>query len=396
MDLRGATRRVGRADALLLSAALWFVAKFLRFAFPPLFPTFRDSFGVSNTVLGAAFTALMVVYAAMQFPAGALADRVGAARVVAGGALLTAAAALGVGLSGTFSAVVVGMVLIGLGTGVHKTVSMDLLASIHPERTGRALGFLDTVGTLGGAAASAAVVAALAAPRYGWGAVFVAAGVAGTVLAVCLLRRVPKRETAPDAGPLPIRDYAALFADRRLVAFVASTLLFSATYNGAVAFLPTYLATAGGLTEAGAGALYSTLFLASLVQPVTGEAADRFGAFPTLLATGSVLALGVAALVALGPGGALPLGVAVVVFGLGSHGYRPVRGAYLMAELPPRVAGGGLGAVRTLLTGAGALAPAAVGVLADAFGFRVAFGALAASAAAAAVLTAGLYATREW
>ena len=32
-------RRLGRFDALLLTSLIWFLAKFVRYAFPPLFVT---------------------------------------------------------------------------------------------------------------------------------------------------------------------------------------------------------------------------------------------------------------------------------------------------------------------------------------------------------------------
>ena len=78
--------------------------------------------------------------------------------------------------------------------------------------------------------------------------------------------------------------------------------------------------------------------------------------------------------------------MAVVAFGLGSHGFRPVRGSYLVSVIPESVAGGTLGVVRTLIMGAGALAPATVGYLSDAVGFGVAFLALAMSMTGAVVV----------
>ena len=57
------------------------------------------------------------------------------------------------------------------------------------------------------------------------------------------------------------------------------------------------------------------------------------------------------------------------------------------------VLGGGAAVVRSRLSGAGALAPAAVGVVADAAGFRLAFALLAGSMGLAAAVAAGLWAT---
>jgi fucose permease len=50
-------------------------------------------YGVSNTQLGLVFAGLMLGYAAMQFPSGALADRLGTVAAVTGGAVVAAAGA---------------------------------------------------------------------------------------------------------------------------------------------------------------------------------------------------------------------------------------------------------------------------------------------------------------
>nr|WP_234402798.1 hypothetical protein [Halarchaeum acidiphilum] len=62
-------RRLRSLDALAATAAIWFLAKSLRYAFPPLFGTLSARYGVSNATLGLAFTAMMLVYALCQFPA---------------------------------------------------------------------------------------------------------------------------------------------------------------------------------------------------------------------------------------------------------------------------------------------------------------------------------------
>ena len=410
-------RGLVRFDALLLAAAIWFLAKFLRYAFPPLFPAFVGEFGVSNATLGAAFTAMMTVYAVMQFPSGALADRVGAVAVVVGGAVVAAVGALALAVPVPFVALVGAMLLVGLGTGAHKTVAVRLLSRTYPARTGRALGVLDTFGAFGGVVAPAAVVAVSSgvfAAVTNWHGVFLAGGVVGLSLAVLFAVRAPRRVPPPAAAgedTTDVRAYLRLFRDRRFSAFVGVTLAFSFAYNGVVAFLPLYLTTAGGVQPATASGVYSLLFLVSLVQLLTGDLSDRVGRLPVIGATLTVAALASAGLVVLASpelvtlGAAEPFGfdvatkpaafaVLAVLFGLGSHGFRPVRGAYLSAVIPESVAGGGLGVVRTLLMGAGAVAPVVVGWLADTAGFRVAFGLLAGAMTLAALL-AGLTALLE-
>jgi MFS family permease len=403
-------RRFARFDALVATALVWFLGKFLRYAFPPLFGTIGSTYGVSRTVLGSAFTALMLVYALMQFPSGLLADRLGSVRVITAGALVTAAGAVALAVDTPLWALVGAMALVGAGTGTYKTVGVSLLARAYPRGTGRALGVFDTFGTFGGAAAPAAVVLASAAPGVlgaPWRTLFLVAGVVGVGLAVAFARVAPRR--LPDGpaaaatgdgddgrgdGSVPLSAYVALFRDRRFTLFVVVTICFSFTYNGAVAFLPLYLTEETAVSAATANLLFSALFVVSLVQLVTGEASDRFGVEPILALTLAVATAGMVAVLAFSAtGGALVLGGAVVLLGLGAHGYRPVRGAYMMEVTPESVAGGSLGVVRTLLMVAGAVSPAVVGFLSETAGFTVAFQLLAAALVAATALTLVLWAT---
>lgn len=408
----GVRRRVARLDALAVTALVWFVGKFLRYAFPPLFGTLGAAYGVSRTALGAAFSGFMLVYAAMQFPSGVLADRVGPVAVLAAGGLVTAAGAFAVVLEAPFAVLAGAMVLLGAGTGTYKTVSVNVLSGVYPARTGRVLGAFDTLGSLAGAAAPAAVVVAgLTVPGGPWRTLFLAGGLATLALVGGLRWRIPRRlggdrQSRPD-GPArratppnatdggfagSVRRYVGLFARPRLGAFVVVTVLFGFAYNGLVAFLPLYLVTETGLSPATANLLFGALFVASFVQLATGEASDRVGVVPVLVGTLALATAGVGAVLALSPGaGPFALCGAVVAAGLGAHGFRPVRGAYLMGLLPGGVAGGGLGAVRSLLMAAGAVGPAVVGYLSETAGFGVAFGALALALAGATGVTAALW-----
>ena len=407
MDLR----RLVDYDVLVLTSLIWFLGKFLRYAFPPLFEPLQVSYGVSNAAVGAAFSGFMAVYALMQFPSGAVADRIGAVRVIAVGAGVAGVGALALLFDTPFAVLAGAMLVIGAGTGAHKTVAVRLLSRVYPVRTGRALGAHDTFGAFGGVAAPAAVVLFVSAPAAldallsrlpgaDWRGLFVVTGVLALALAAAFILRVPSRlptdaDRGPErSGPEPsARDYLALFEDRRIAAFVLVTVAFSFAYNGTVAFLPLYLSQEGGLTTATASLLYSALFAVTFVQLVSGDLSDRLGRFPVMVAALGLAAAALIGVVAFAGAGAVVLGVLVVALGLGSHGFRPVRGAYLIEALPERLAGGGLGVVRTLLMGAGAVAPALVGSVADVAGFRPAFGLLAGSLALAALVAAGLWAT---
>jgi MFS family permease len=417
MDLR----RLRTYDVVVLTALLWFLGKFVRYAFPPLFGPLQVGYDVSNTAVGTAFTGFMLVYALMQFPSGAIADRVGPVPVIALGAGVAGVGSLALAVDAPFVALAGLMLVIGAGTGAHKTVAVRLLARTYPDRTGRVLGGHDTLGALGGVAAPAAVVLvltpppvldALFAPLSGadWRGLFVATGITALAAAAAFAVRVPARLSASAVAPTDadgdadpgVDAYLVAFRDPRLAAFVFVTVAFSFAYNGAVAFFPLYLSAVAGLSTSTASLIYAALFAATFVQLVSGDLSDRLGRLPVMAAALALASVALAVVVALGSDGSaltgryapITLGALVVAFGLGSHGFRPVRGAFLVETLPDRLAGGGLGVVRTLLMGAGAFAPAVVGAIADRVGFRPAFAVLAGSLALAALVAAGLWVTR--
>ena len=413
-------RRLRTYDAVALTALLWFLGKFVRYAFPPLFGPLQAGYDVSNAAVGTAFTGFMLVYALMQFPSGAIADRVGPVRVIGLGAGVAGVGSLALAVDTPFIVLAGIMLVIGAGTGAHKTVAVRLLARTYPDRAGRVLGAHDTLGALGGVAAPAAVVlvltpppvlAALLGPLPGadWRGLFVATGITALAAAVVFAARVPARLSASamaptdaDAADPGVNAYLVAFRDPRLAAFVFVTVAFSFAYNGAVAFFPLYLSAVAGLSTSTASLIYAALFAATFVQLVSGDLSDRLGRLPVMAAALALASVALAVVVALGSDGSaltgryapITLGALVVAFGLGSHGFRPVRGAFLVETLPDHIAGGGLGVVRTLLMGAGAFAPAVVGAIADRAGFRPAFAALAGSLALAALVAAGLWATR--
>ncbi|WP_053946900.1 MFS transporter [Halolamina sediminis] len=398
-------RRLARYDALVLTTLLWFMAKFVRYLFPPLFDPFQVAFGVSNTATGLAFSALMTVYALMQFPSGVVADRRGPVRVIAAGAVVAALGSLAlvvpfpvpdlpvpVGpastVPGEFLGVVGGMLLIGVGTGAHKTVAVRLLATVHEQRTGRALGVLDTVAAFGGVAAPLAVTYALP----GWRGLFLASGLVVAALTVLFVRQTPRhlagRGAVDNDGGIDgsLLGYLGLLRAPRVALFVGVTVAFAFGYNGVVAFLPSYLAAdaGAGLGRAVGNTIYAALFVVALVQLGTGELTDRVGRLPMLFVT--VVAAVAGAALLLSVRGVAAVGAAVVLFGVGAHGFRPVRSAYLMSLLPDDAAGGGLGVVRTVLMTAGAIAPGVTGFLIDTRGYDAAFAALGGSLVVALAL----------
>lgn len=391
---------VGVYELFLLTAGLWFLGKFVRYAFPPLFDELQGVYGVSSTETGIAYSAFFVLYAIMQFPSGALADRFGSVRVITTGAIVAGGGALWFLVTPPFAILAVAMAIIGAGTGAHKTVSIRLLSNVYPDHLGRALGVFDTIGTMGGVVAPLLIAAILAFGLGGWQGFFGATGglfILGAVVFFLRMRR--HSDLSDDTGEtdrvLPWESYVKTFRRPRIISFALLTILVAFTYNGLVSFLPLMLTVEGDFSPAVSSVLYSVLFAASVVQIGSGEAADRFGPLRTLtvcLGGATLGLLGLLGVVSIGGGdlsvtvALVAVGAVVLLAGIGFHGYRPARDVYVISILPETTTGGTLGAIRTLLMGSAAVAPTAVGIMADQIGLFEAFVVVTAIAVSATTL----------
>lgn len=406
----GRLRSIGAFyEVLILAAILWFLGKFIRYAFPPLFETLQEEYTVSTSEIGFAFSAFMVLYALLQFPSGVLADRFGASRVITGGAMVAALGGLLILIRPPFLLLVVAMAVIGAGTGAHKTVAVRLLSNVYPSRFGRTLGIFDTIGASGGVAAPLVVAGILGLAVLNWQLLFAMTAVAFLSAGFWFSHRTARtrvtQQTAANTGSVLQWDiYRDTFSSWKLIGFIGVTVLIAFAYNGLVAFLPLMLVIEGGLTPAVASLLYSVLFIASVTQLVTGEATDRFGPLRTaavcvVCATAGLI--GLVWMLTVGTDfdtsrGLMLLGGAVLAIGIGAHGYRPARDVYIVSLVPQATTGGSLGVVRTLLMMAGAVSPGLVGFTADQFTFLVAFTGLALIATVALLLIVILAITRSW
>lgn len=380
-------------DLVLIVSLLWFMVQFLRFVFPPLFETFQGLYSVSNTHTGLLFTAMMLAYSSVQFPAGVLGDRHGHPFVILIGTAVFGGAALVAAASPNFLIIFGAAALIGLATGPHKAVAIPMLSSQYPDRTGRALGAMDTIGQFGGMVAPLVVIFFLAV--FVWQGVFVLGAVLSFLCGILFYIRVRSDNTLHVRSVESSTDtnfssdetvsYATAFADRRLLVFMLVTMLFTFAWNGLSSFFPLYLATEKGLTGGAAGTLYSLLFAVSVSQAVTGDLGDRVGQLRVSVLLFLAMFLGVILLL-VADSVVVLVGVTLLV-GVSFHGFRPVRDSYLMDNIPENIGGGTLGVIRTGMTAVGAVAPAIIGFLSDTAGFDIAFGLIGGVVAVGGALT---------
>jgi FSR family fosmidomycin resistance protein-like MFS transporter len=352
----------------------------------PLLPLVAADLGLTYAQIGGLKTAYSGASAALQVPAGMLAERLGEQLLLALG---TGWVGLGLALMGaatTFWALVALALLAGLGGNIQHPVATSVVSRLFEGgRRSTAIGTLNFAGDLGKIVAP--VVAGAAAVVYGWRGGLVALGAIGAIFALVYLLVVPE----PDRlAPVVRADGAAEAAPGWGIArpglFAALTLigvLDSMARGTALTFAP-FLLGEKGIDAAAMSFYFAVLFAAGAAGKfICGPLGDRYGNVATIVVTELVTAVALIGLLAAPAGlvllALLPLGF--VLNGTSSVLYAAVAG---LVDVRRRARGYGLYYTATLL--ASAAAPILYGLIADRVGLSVALAALAAVTALIAPL----------
>jgi MFS family permease len=297
----------------------------------PAFPAIAAAFAVPPERVRWVIIGYVGTYALTAFFGGALADRVGHARVFRAGLALSAVAFLAAGLSPTFGWLIAGRVLQGLAGGcIYGTAPGLITLAAAPAERGRALGFLGAAMGLGlslGPLAAGALVDA-----FGWPAIFhFRLPLALLALGAALL--------APAAPPAPRGTRLVAVADlARAPVLTAGALAFVANAGNFSIWLlaPFYLVTARGLDTATAAALFMLTPLGTtLAAAPAGRLADRIGARVPVAAGLALQALGLALLSRADAATPIPLlAVSLFAAGLGLGVFQVPNMAVVMGAFP--------------------------------------------------------------
>jgi MFS family permease len=355
----------------LVSAAHFF-SHFYMLLLPPLFPLMRDDFGVGFTELGLAITVYSVTTGLTQAPVGFLVDRFGARGILIAGLLAESAAVMLIGLFPSYTALLMLMVLSGLGNAVFHPADYAILnARVPADRIGRAFSVHTFSGLLGAAIAPPLVVALAAA--WGWQSALVACGAGGGALGLLLAANMGAlRETSPghDAGgsarpPASGNGLGVLFTAPLLLAvafFVGLSMFGRGISSFGVSALE--LQHPGALSEV-ALVLSAFLFASPAGVLLGGWVADRLRRHD-LFVTACLITVAACAFVvaALTP----PLAITALVFGvagLASGCVAPSRDMMVRALTPPGQSGKVFGFVSTGYNIGGIVAPPMFGLVLD-------------------------------
>ncbi len=376
----------GRAWPMLALATAGFAVNFWAWALlSPLGPRFKESLGLTSFEQSLLVAVPVVVGSLGRIPVGALTDRYGGRVMFPLVSAATVVPVLYVGLAGhsSLAALLAGGFLLGIG-GTSFAVGVPFVnAWFPPERRGLAIGVFGM--GMGGTAISALSTVRLV-DAYGTSAPFLITAAVLAVYAVAaalLLRDAPGR--AVPTEPLARRLASTL----RLGTTWQASALYAVAFGGYVAFsvyLPTYLKTGYGLTQAdAANRMAGFVLLAVAMRPVGGWLSDRIG--PVRVVTGTLVVVLAAALVQSSAPALTPVGTAAFLSLAAALGAGSGAVFALVALLAPA---NRLGSVTGVVGAAGGLGgfvpPLVMGSLYGTYG-SYALGLLLLGAVAAAALT---------
>ncbi|MGW5086973.1 MFS transporter [Streptomyces coelicoflavus] len=371
---------------MLALATAGFAVNFWAWALlSPLGPRFKESLGLTSFEQSLLVAVPVVVGSLGRTPVGALTDRYGGRVMFPLVSAATVVPVLHVGLAGhsSLAALLAGGFLLGIG-GTSFAVGVPFVnAWFPPERRGLAIGVFGM--GMGGTAISALSTVRLV-DAYGTAAPFLITAAVLAVYAVAaalLLRDAPGR--AVPTEPLARRLASTL----RLGTTWQASALYAVAFGGYVAFsvyLPTYLKTGYGLTQAdAANRMAGFVLLAVAMRPVGGWLSDRIG--PVRVVTGTLVVVLVAALVQSSAPALTPVGTAAFLSLAAALGAGSGAVFALVALLAPA---NRLGSVTGVVGAAGGLGgfvpPLVMGSLYGTYG-SYALGLLLLGAVAAAALT---------
>jgi MFS family permease len=376
---RGATSEQWRA---LFAAMLgWMLDSFDFVIYLMAITTLQQEFKFGKETAGLLASVALFTSAAGGLVFGVLADRLGRVRALMGTILIYSLCSLGTATSQNLTQLIIWRAVLGLGMGGEWSSGAVLVSEIWPaEHRGKAIGIMQSGWAIGYILAAA--VAAAILPTLGWRWLF-AAGVLPALLVLWVRKGVhepaawAQRQHEARPGRLTGIRIRRLIARTLLATGVTSAVMFG--YWGLFTWLPTFLASPVEQGGAGMSIVKSTGWIipmqagAFLGYASFGFVSDRVGRKLSffIYLVGAAVLVPIYGRMATSPGILMALGPLLGFFG---HGYFSVFGAMLAELFPTSVRASLQGLTYNAGRGLSALAPAAIGVLADRRGIGPALG----------------------
>ena len=210
-------------------------------AFPALILVMVAYFQITLETAGWMQMLLALAFGLGALPAGYLADRIGAKRIVLVYLIGAAASSIFIAMSTSVAMFAIGLALLGACISLYHPAGTTLV-TMQVKQVGKALGYHGMGGALGVAVAPAlATMLAVISPTYGWRLSFVAFGVMGLLGAVGVatikITAVPSDKARRRFWPEHI---IAKGAGKSFVVYLFVAVMVGFCYRGLMTFLPAY------------------------------------------------------------------------------------------------------------------------------------------------------------
>jgi len=310
-------------------------------------------------------------YGISQIPAGWLADRINRRILMVIGICGVGVAGVLVGLSQTYTMLIVFLVMMGvLGGGYHPAATPMVSALVESKERGRALGIHE----IGGGAGFFVVplVAAAIAAAWGWRGSFIGLAIPPTIFGIVfytVLGRLAARSQAQpntighheDASPQP--GYR-----RRLVVFLILSVVTGGLVASVVSVLTLYMVDNFGTSPQTAASLMAIYYSAGLwASPLGGHISDRLGRVPVIVVINLIAAAAIYMLNIASYG--MGIFALIWIMGITTFVRLPVSESYIIGQTTERKRSTIYGIYYFSMTESGAVFAPVMGSLIDHFGF---------------------------
>ena len=276
-----------RNTVLFVLFIVWLIAYMDRMVMSTAIPYIAKEFNLSPVEMGGVMSAFFAGYALCQIPGGILADKFGARKVMVAAILWWSLFTAVTGMVTSLAIMIGTRFVFGVGEGIFPAASWKAVANWFPTKErGTATAVMLSSNSLGPAIAPLFVVAIMAA--WGWRPAFYLLFIPGVVLCYLIWRFVPDNP-AEQKGisnaeleeiqestdvVVAVKGPAMSFWDVIKVRAVWQSFLillfFNITAWGFMAWLPSYLVQARGLSLMKMGIAASLPFFAGAVGFVLG------------------------------------------------------------------------------------------------------------------------------
>jgi MFS family permease len=364
---------------------------------PLVYPIVIVEFGLDAGDIGLFIAITTAVGGTMQLAYGVLTRYVARPALLAGGQVVFGASLVVAGLAQTVGQLLASISVARIGASPQHPVGNALLSDVFPaERRGFAISAHISGGNVG--TLLVPFVAAAVLYTLGWQTTLALFGLPPLVIGVLIWlfvreERADYRERVRASGS--VRQHLRQVLGRRDLRLILGASLVAAGGRGldiVAPFMVLYLAGPLGLDEATVGVLYALLLAGAVIGPIlAGVLSDRFGRRRVLIAYYLLSAVGIVAFTAAGAN-LLVLVPLLLPFGTAVFSESPVLQAYLADRATGPIRDVAFAVYFTFAFGIGAFWAFVIGQVVVSAGYPAAFGVMAASYLAAALL---LVAIRE-